>query len=281
MDTLNLDAEKHLRLAAAAHTDRGQKRELNEDAVFQRTGQLGRGKNVGLYVVCDGVGGRQAGEVASQLAIDTVTTSLAWVFPTPETESMGPPTHLSDATVRKLLQRAVAQANTALRRYAETHTSQAPDLSTTMTLALIYHSRAYIANVGDSRTYAWRSGQAMQITRDHTLAAELAERGQIDRSAVADHPRSNVLLRALGLYDSVEVDMFRWSLQAGDRLLLCTDGLWRAFPDPAELAGWLGAEGEVDAVCRRLVEEAGRRDGSDNISAVLVRAQITHLDADG
>jgi len=272
VDTLNLNAEKHLSLTAAARSDRGQQREMNEDAVFQRTGQLGRGTHVGLYVVCDGVGGRQAGEVASQLAVDTVTAALAWVFPAPDTASIGPPTRLADATLRKHLQAAVTQANTALRGYAQTHAAQAPDLSTTMTMALIYRSRVFIANVGDGRAYAWRSGQAVQITRDHSLAAELAERGRIDRSAVAGHPRSNVLLRALGLYDSVEVDMFGWSLQAGDRLLLCSDGLWRAFPDPDELAGWLGAEGEVDGVCRRLVEEASRRDGSDNISAVLVRA---------
>jgi protein phosphatase len=276
VDTIALEREKHLRLAAAAYTDLGQRREVNEDAVFQRTDQLGTGQSVGLYMVCDGVGGHLAGEIASRLALDTVTGALAWLFPAPGASSAGAATRLPDSAVRQRLQAAIGQAHIALRGYAETHPAQAPDLSTTMVLALIYRSRAHIANVGDSRAYAWRAGYAVQITRDHSLAAELAERGHIDRSEIANHPRGNVLLRALGVGEDVEVDLFGWSLQAGDRLLLCSDGLWRAFPDPAELATWLGGEGEVDAVCRRLVEEANRRDGSDNISAVLVRAEVTH-----
>jgi serine/threonine protein phosphatase PrpC len=137
-------------------------------------------------------------------------------------------------------------------------------------LALIYGNRAHIANVGDSRTYVWRRGQLTQITRDHSLAALLAERGQIDKTAIADHPRSNVLYQALGIHEKVDVDLFEWDLQPGDKLLLCSDGLWRAFPDTAELARWLDSTAAPDDLCQRLVAEANRRDGSDNISAVVV-----------
>ena len=271
MDTISLEAEKHLKLAAAAYTHRGRQRDLNEDAVFQRTGQSSAGRCVGLYVVCDGVGGRQAGEVASRLAVEAVAGALAGLFLEADPSSPGSATYLSDANLRRRLRAAVGQANAALRGYARSHSEQASNLSTTMTLALVYRSRAYFANVGDSRAYSYRLRHVVQITRDHSFAAELAEQGHIPHAAVADHPRSNVLLRALGLSDEVEVDIFGWSLQAGDRLLLCSDGLWHAFPDPDGLAEWLNAEADLDAVCRGLIEEANRRDGSDNISAVLVR----------
>jgi serine/threonine protein phosphatase PrpC len=143
-------------------------------------------------------------------------------------------------------------------------------LRTTITLALIYDNLAQIANVGDSRVYAWRSGHMTQITHDHSYVAELARRGEIAENEIASHPQSNLLLQALGQEDPIRVDLFEWEIQSGDKLLLCSDGLWKAFPDPADIAWWLSlVEAPVD-LCWRLVLEANRRDGSDNISVVVV-----------
>jgi protein phosphatase len=270
MDTLVLEREQLLTLDAAACSDRGQARPLNEDAVFQRTGRLNTGASVGLYLVCDGVGGRPAGEVASRLAIETLTSALAWVFGASGTLAHNDATLLSGPAMQQHIRTLVTQANATLRRYAQSHAWEAHDLSTTMTLALVYGDRAFIANAGDSRAYVWRSGRAFQLTRDHSLAAELVKEGKLDRSEMAEHPSSNVLLRGLGLYDRVEADLFEWELQAGDKLLLCSDGLWRAFPDASELARWLGSATAAQVVCQQLIEAANQRDGSDNISAVLV-----------
>jgi serine/threonine protein phosphatase PrpC len=272
MNTAILEHVMTLQLKSAAQTDRGQRRKLNEDAVFQRTDHVDVGHSVGLYLVCDGVGGHQAGEVASRLAIETVTAELAQIFPLPRTRSSNPSYYAqpSYSTLRQQIQASIARAHAEIRHYAQTRPQEAADLATTITLALIYGNRAYIANVGDSRTYVWRHGQLTQITRDHSLAALLAERGQIDEAAILDHPRSNVLYQALGIHEKLDVDLFEWDLQPGDKLLLCSDGLWRAFPDTAELARWLNSTATPDALCQRLVTEASQRDGSDNISAVVV-----------
>lgn len=265
-------AEKVLKLESAAQTSLGQQRKSNEDAVFHRTQQVDSGVGVGLYMVCDGLGGLPAGEVASRLAIETVTSQLAWVVPPPGTSPDIGTTQPSHATLRSLIQAAIVKANKQIRDYAGTHPLQAGGMGTTITLALLYGHQAHIANVGDSRAYVWRAGQVTQITRDHSLAAELAEVGQIDRGAILNHPGNNVLSRALGIHEEVEVDFFDWELKPGDKLLLCSDGLWKAFPDPADLARWLASPAALEVLCRRLVTEANRRDGSDNISAVMVSA---------
>jgi serine/threonine protein phosphatase PrpC len=269
MNALMLKQQQALNLEAAALTDRGQKRKLNEDAVFHRTVQTRRGDHIGLYIVCDGLGGHQAGEVASRLAIEIVTNELAEIFFLPGPSAGGYFSYFH-FTLRLWIQKAIRKANVELRSYAEAHHQKGGNLGTTITLALIYGNQALIANVGDSRAYAWRSGQMTQITSDHSWVAKLAAEGLIDETEVAQHPRSNVLLQALGTCNQVDVDLFDWTLQAGDKLLLCSDGLWQAFPDPVELGEWLGSATMPSELCQQLVTEANQRDGSDNISVVVV-----------
>jgi serine/threonine protein phosphatase PrpC len=182
-------------------------------------------------------------------------------------------THVSHAELSRDIQAAILQAHTDIRHYAEQHWREAPELGTTISLAMIYGQRAHIANVGDSRVYAWRDGRLAQITDDHSLAAELAKTGHIDPDAIRTHPGNNILTRARGIHAQVEIDFFEWGLEPGDQLLLCSDGLWKAFPEAVDLAGWLASSAAPGVVCQQLVAEAERRDGSDNISAVLVRAQ--------
>jgi serine/threonine protein phosphatase PrpC len=268
MDTLVL-TQQALRLVSAARTSRGERRKSNEDSVFLATYQVDSGLSAGLYVVCDGLGGLEAGEIASQLAIETVTSELAGLF-RPETSRAPQPSY---SELSRHIQAATLQAHAQIRRYAELHWREGLELGTTMSLALIYGQRAHIANVGDSRVYGWRSGQLMQITDDHSLAAELAKAGHIDPGAIREHRASNILTRALGIHERVDIDFFEWALEPGDQLLLCSDGLWKVFPETAELADRLASTATPGVVCQQLVAEAERRDGSDNISAVLVRAE--------
>jgi protein phosphatase len=123
--------------------------------------------------------------------------------------------------------------------------------------------------VGDCRIYLWREGRVDQITQDHSVAAQLAREGFIDETEIAQHPRSNVILRAVGHEVDVLVDVFKHPLKAGDKLLLCSDGLWKSLSDQAELAHWLGQPITAADLCRQLVTEAKTRDGSDNISAIV------------
>lgn len=269
MSLIILKQQQALNLEAAALTDRGQQRKLNEDAVFHRTVQARTGDNIGLYIVCDGLGGHQAGEVASRLAIEIVINELAEIFFLPGPSAGGYFSYFH-FTLRLWIQKAIRKANVELRNYAEAHPQKGGNLGTTITLALIYGNQALIANVGDSRAYAWRSGQMTQITSDHSWVAQLAAEGLIDETEMAQHPRSNVLLQALGTCNQVDVDLFDWTLQAGDKLLLCSDGLWQAFPDAVELGQRLDSALTPSELCQQLVTEANQRDGSDNISAVVI-----------
>jgi protein phosphatase len=259
ISTMLWENRKVLEMNSAAVTDRGQRRHLNEDAVFEQSEP-----RAGLYLVCDGLGGHQAGEVASQLAIKTVTAELDPLF----TKLTSGESYFNN--LKEDIETAVIKTNVIVRHYAETHPYHAGDLSTTLTLALIYDDLLYVANVGDSRAYIWREGEVTQLTQDHSLAARLASVGMIDKGQVDNHPYRNMLYRAIGMDDEVTVDIFKWKLEIGDRLLLCSDGLWQAFPDLYDLAWWISQTATPRILCRRLIEEANRRDGSDNISAVVV-----------
>lgn len=254
---------KTLPLYAAALTTAGQSKKVNEDAVFHRTWQTSSGEWAGLYIVCDGLGGHQAGDVASQLALDTVLDELLFFVE-------GDLTAVSPDTLYHHMQTAVAAANDQIWQQGQTMPGALRRMGTTITLALVAGGVAYIAHVGDSRAYAWRRGKLTQLTEDHSWAASLARNGIISEEEIDTHPRNNVLWRALGQEETVRVALYEWPLQAGDRLLLCSDGLWKAFTNTAELAPWLGKDASPAKLCSSLVDVAQRRDGSDDTSAVVV-----------
>jgi PPM family protein phosphatase len=260
--------QQALTLRAASLSQQGERRPTNQDAVFQRSGQVEAELNAGLYILCDGLGGRRAGEVASRLAVETVVNELAGVFPQGDVAQRQAP--LSSSRLDEWLRFAITLAHSHLRGYAQTHWEEARGLSTTIALALIYGSTAHIANVGDSRVYLARAHQLTQLTQDHSMAARLVQTGLIDDSEAATHPHRHILYQALGSHETVEVALSRWRLEPDDTLLLCSDGLWVAFPDRAELAQWLDNAAPPEDLCHQLVSEAIRRDGSDDTSAIIV-----------
>lgn len=258
------ERERTLEIESAALTDPGSERDLNQDVVFHQTSYTGQGEAVGLFLVCDGVGGHRGGEIASRIAVDTITGDLADLF----SSQKGHTRSVTPVLARRVVS-AIRHANDEIQQYAQKHADRTPNLGTTVTLVVILGQTAYGGHVGDCRVYLWRKGRVNQITQDHSLAAQLAREGIIDELEIAEHPRSNVILRAVGHEADVKVDVFEHPLEPGDKLLLCSDGLWKSLSNPADLACWLGQPMAVADLCRQLVAEAKTRDGSDNISAIV------------
>lgn len=252
-------------------SDVGKVRQINEDSVMtleatalEHEGNL----PVGLYVIADGMGGHQSGEVASSIAARTVGA----VINSSLLGSMvsGDPVAHDPATCMTLLRQAVLEAN---RRISDLARERHSDLGTTLVAALVIGNQLTVANVGDSRAYVWHDGKISPITKDHSLVAQLVEAGQITQEDIYTHPRRNEIYRALGdaRISDEEVDVFSHRLQPGDSLLLCSDGLWDFVRDPA-IEAIVGKEGmDPQHACEALVDEANRNSGEDNISVVLVR----------
>jgi serine/threonine protein phosphatase PrpC len=289
----------HLKLISAMKTDVGKQRERNEDNAYQRIESLEDGDN-GLFIVADGMGGYRAGEVASKLAVDTISTMLASFLkpisdqPTIKLSIGDAPSVDPDATVKltkpandmkathKLaeastgaimedqLRLAIQQANKAILQYGENQ-SAARGLGCTVTAVLIQNEQAYIANVGDSRTYLLRDMQLKPVTRDHSLVARLVEAKQIEPDDVYTHPQRNLIYRSLGAgHKNVEVDIFQETLRPGDVLLLCCDGLWEMVRDD-DLLKVLSGKESPQQKCDMLIDMANANGGEDNITAIVVQ----------
>ena len=286
----------HLKLTAADKTDVGKQRDQNEDCAYKRVESSEEGDR-GLFIVADGMGGYKAGEVASRLAVETISKALDSFFkPLPDQPTIQLDSASLDKTVkqslaseeqpvtqktRKLtetvvvtaieeqLKVAIQQANKAILRYGEQQ-SAARGLGSTVTVALVQNDQAYIANVGDSRTYLLRNQNLTPITRDHSLVARLVESKQIEPEDVYTHPQRNLIYRSLGAgHKSIEVDIFHQTLQKGDTLLLCSDGLWEMVRQQ-ELLKVLSEQSSPQKICEILIDMANENGGEDNITAVVV-----------
>jgi len=287
-----------LKLTAADKTDVGKQREQNEDYVYKRVESSEEGDR-GLFIVADGMGGYKAGEVASKLAIETISKALDFFFkpvhdqptikldraslnsnktsntnPSP-TSAPGPQKtqKLSETQAVEVIadqfSSAIQQANKAIVRYGEQKTA-ARGLGSTVTAMLIQNKQAYIANVGDSRTYLLRENKLTPITRDHSLVARLVESKQIEPEDVYTHPQRNLIYRSLGAgHKNVEVDVFHEMLQPGDKLLLCSDGLWEMIRHQ-DLLNALSEQSSPQAICDKLIKLANENGGEDNITAIVI-----------
>lgn len=294
-----------VKLTAFSKTDVGQQREQNEDNAYAFVTEDGL---AGLFIVADGMGGYQAGEVASRIAVEKIRDTLKQCFvpvydqPTirltpiseQETIMLDPVVSADDdATIlldqtkvrsasktRKLpdntkvmedlLKDAIRKANRAILAYGEEH-SGARGLGCTVTMALIQDGQAHIANIGDSRTYMLRNGDLSPVTKDHSLVAKLVETKQIAPDEIYTHPQRNLIYHSLGAgHKHVDPDVFHHTLQPGDQLLLCSDGLWEMVRSPALLQTLSGPD-EIEKTCETLIQLANESGGVDNISAVVVR----------
>ncbi len=235
---------------AAGRTDRGRKRSGNEDA-------FAVGVDLGVYVVCDGMGGAAAGEVASSMAVKVVMHHMAG--------------NLHETPLAEVLERAVNAAGEAIFLHA-LHNPRCSGMGTTLVSLAVEGARGWVVNVGDSRAYRLRAGQFEQITLDHSLVDEQVRLGRMNAAEARISPLRNVITRALGTQSSVTADVFPLEIAAGDLYLLCSDGLNRELSDE-RIASILGEPLPLDGLCKQLIDEANKAGGQDNITCVLVRAK--------
>jgi serine/threonine protein phosphatase PrpC len=256
---------KQLRLDPAQLTDVGRKREHNEDNmayVIPKDPQVMAMKGA-LFIVADGMGGHAAGEVASEIAVDTVSNA----YYMDDNEDVTTP----------LLQ-AIKRANLAIHQRAAENLLRS-GMGTTCVAAVLRGNMAYIANVGDSRAYLVRGGQARQITQDHSWVAEQVRAGLLTEDQARTHAQRNVITRCLGTQPDVEVDVFLEPLQENDSLVLCTDGLSGLISDE-EVMRIVDQSVPQESVYH-LVERANENGGPDNITAIVVRVQEVGLEPPG
>jgi len=243
------------KLATYLSTDVGRVRTNNEDA-------LAEDRDLGLLVLADGMGGYNAGEVASAIATSTVLEVVRRDW----TESAAGAR--SEARTG-LLERAIRTAHERIRDRAESN----PDcegMGTTAIACLIHEDHLAIAHVGDSRAYRWRQQQLQQLTRDHSLLEELVARGHYTREDANRLVRKNIVTRALGVETEVLIDLIEDRLQPGDLLLLCSDGLTDMLDDE-RIAAILGIEADLPVIGRSLIDTALAAGGRDNVSVALAR----------
>jgi protein phosphatase len=229
-------------IASSAHTDTGRRRRRNEDAFVCEPP---------LFAVADGMGGAQAGEVASRLAADSVREAKLGDLPSPE------------QTVE-----LIREANRRVYAYSSENASTR-GMGTTMTVALVEGTVVTIGHVGDSRAYLLREDQLTQLTQDHSLVAELVRSGRLSPKEAESHPRRSVITRALGTESDVEVDVFSIRAQNGDLFLLCSDGLTSMVSDEKIAQLLVAARADLDGAGEKLVAAANQAGGEDNITVVL------------
>lgn len=234
-------------------SNKGIVRHNNEDACFVIPGS-------DVYIVADGVGGNNSGEVASRTAVENIAGYVndndIRANSTPE-EIFG------------FMTGAIACANTAIYSMG-TGQLKYKGMATTVVLAYLYHGEAYIANLGDSRAYVYRDGGIRRITKDHTYVNELIDKGVITEDEAEVHKQKNVITRALGAEPDVQPDFYKLPLNTGDVLLLCTDGLYGEVGEE-RMAQILSLEKNMNDTCADLVDAALQSGGRDNITVVCVR----------
>ena len=242
----------------------GQRRELNEDCLFTLTTCIaGNTSNppFGLFIIADGMGGHQNGEVASNTAIRTLTNYVMKKF---HNVLFNFPVEPLDESLQEILQGAVLEAQHAVMK-------EAPGSGTTVTAALVLGQQLTIAHVGDSRGYLLYNEHRIEaITRDHSLVKRLEELGQITAAEAAVHPQRNVLYRAVGQGDNLDADVITTPFPISGYLLLCSDGLWGLVPDD-EMSHIVYTAPTVQRACQDLVAAANAAGGPDNISVILVQ----------
>ncbi|HEY7346693.1 MAG TPA: Stp1/IreP family PP2C-type Ser/Thr phosphatase [Ktedonobacterales bacterium] len=247
------------RLDVGQRTDIGRKRANNEDqliSVIPEDQQLLQDRGA-LFVVADGMGGHDLGDVASELTIQQVKDAYY---------------HDLQGDIPTALQNAVKLANIAICQANEAKQAKGTDgygMGATCVAAVLHDQMLYAANVGDSRVYVLHDGRLRQVTRDHSIVAQMVERGEITPAQVRTHEKRNQIYRSLGEKPDLEVDLFTEPVQEGDTLVLCTDGLWEMLEDE-ELRTIIEQSGPEESV-QRLIARANEAGGPDNVTAIVVR----------
>lgn len=254
-----------MKLICAGMTDVGSTRDHNEDDFY-----LSDGKEA-LCVVADGMGGHRSGEVASAMAIKAMVKYYRETM-SDEDYSTNSPTGEDGEEVNLIeyrLREAVLNANTAVFT-AASESELYQGMGTTIVLGYFTNEGAYFANIGDSRAYRFRDGKLVQRTEDHSLANEYVRMGILAAEDIEYFPYKNVITRACGLADEVEVDVHFEEMQVGDLFLLCSDGLSDMIKD-SQLEQIFNEEDDLEKLCNRLIDVANENGGEDNITVIVAK----------
>ena len=244
-----------MKLPAYSVTDIGRIRKLNQDYVF--TSEVPIGPLPNLFIVADGMGGHKAGEYASKCTVETI------VGETNLSTERGPV---------RVISKAVRKANQRIRKKALSDDNYF-GMGTTLVVATIDEDGLCVANVGDSRLYLISRGEIHQITVDHSWVEEMVQMGELERKNARNHPDKNIITRAIGVMDEVDVDFFEVDdISVGDIILMCSDGLSNMVED-TEILGIIESGGSIADRAKRLVAAANMNGGRDNIAVVLVELQ--------
>lgn len=242
----------------------GKQREHNEDSLLAITSTISGGADsvpFGLYIVADGMGGHQFGEVASNAAIRIMAGNILRAF---HSYLFNLPTQPMQEPLQEIMEGAIKEAHRFVQR-------EAPGSGTTVTAALVLGQQVTLAHVGDSRAYAlYPDGRISPVTRDHSLVKRLEELGHLNADEAANFPHRNVLIRALGQGETLEADVFTVPFPQPGYLLLCSDGLWGVVAEQDISRATIEAP-NLQRACHNLVEAANMAGGPDNISVILVQ----------
>ena len=234
-------------MKVASLTDAGLVRKTNEDSLFADA-------RLGLLIVADGMGGHAGGEVASRVAVTTISGLLK--------------TGMPDGNAAGLIRGAIEQANIAILAEAEAHPAL-QGMGTTLVLAFCHGDSIHLAHLGDSRAYLIRNGSIQQLTEDHSLVAQMVKTGQLTAEEAAHYHLRNVVTRSLGNQKIAEPDLAVVEWSPGDFLLLCSDGLTNMVEE-SELRSLISRGGvDLERSCRQAIDLANRNGGRDNITTVL------------
>ncbi|MBP3604917.1 MAG: Stp1/IreP family PP2C-type Ser/Thr phosphatase [Lachnospiraceae bacterium] len=231
-------------------TDIGKKRKLNQDFVYASDEPIGNLPNI--YIVADGMGGHNAGDYASKCTVETIVREVQNSF---------------EKSPIRILSKAIREANDKVRRKARSDVNLT-GMGTTVVAATCMGKYLQVANVGDSRLYIIND-EIRQITRDHSLVEEMIRMGGLDREAARNHPDKNIITRAIGAKDTIEIDFFNEELKSGDIVLMCSDGLTNMLQDE-EINAILKGAGTLKERAEKLVEAANNNGGRDNIAVIII-----------
>ncbi len=243
-------------------TDIGKHRDQNQDSIYTFESFLESNAGIdpfGIFIVADGMGGYQKGDIASNLA---ARAAAGYIIRHTYLPYLTEEHSVSQMPLTEALKNAVLLAN-------DTVVQQTPEGGTTLTMVVVMGRQAYVAHVGDSRAYLYHAGKLNQITQDHSLVARLVELGQATAEEALSHPQRNVLYRAIGQTDSLEVETYLQPIPSAGYLLLCSDGLWGMVQDD-EITRILNAATSPQNAADTLIDTANANGGEDNISVLIV-----------
>lgn len=236
-------------------TSKGKIREINQDSYY-----ISADENCPLFIIADGMGGHKAGEVASKLAVEIISSSF---------ENQIKNIEMDDNSIINAIKNSIWRANDEIYRKS-IENEEYSGMGTTVTMAYETNGNIFIGHVGDSRAYLLRDNTLYQITKDHSLVEELVKNGTITREEARFHPQKNIITRAVGTNKEVEIDLIVKERTKGDILLLCTDGLTNMLNDE-EIKELLIINDDMQKACELLVQLSNEKGGLDNISVVAIK----------